>query len=219
LDEWSFNSLLFSTISGWAILMKQLNSRGAQNLGSTTMTLKPGLGSFLVLLVVTTAGVVAQQPVSESEPVTVTATVAAIDKATRVVTLKGPQGTREVKAPPEMEGFNSLRVGDQVTATYFEAVAINVRRPGQPAPSAKPETTVTRKDRTPGSEVRRQQTFTVTIDAVDLKAPASVRVRDAKGRVLSLPVIDPKQIQNLKTGETVDITYYESLLVKVERKK
>jgi hypothetical protein len=182
------------------------------------MTLKPGLSSLLVLFGLTAAGVLAQQTVSESEPVTVTATIAAIDKATRVVTLKGPQGTREVKAPPEMEGFNSLRVGDEVTATYFEAVAINVRRPGQPAPSAKPETTVTRKDRTPGSEMRRQQTFTVTIDAVNLKAPATVRVRDAKGRVLSLPVADPKQIQNLKAGDTVDITYYESLLVKVARK-
>jgi hypothetical protein len=31
-------------------------------------------------------------------------------------------------------------------------------------------------------------------------------------------VIDPKQIQNLKMGDTVDITYYESLLVKVDRK-
>jgi hypothetical protein len=181
------------------------------------MTIKPGLVCCLALLTVTTAGVMAQQPVYQSKPVTQTATIDAIDKANRVVILKGPMGNSfEVKAPDEMEGFDTLKVGDQVSVTYFEALAVRVRKPGEPAPPAEPTTTVQRKENTPGSETRREQNFTVTVDAIDAKAP-SVRVKGPKGRTLTLAVRDPKQLQNLKVGDTVDMTYYESLLVKVER--
>ena len=47
-----------------------------------------------------------------------------------------------------MEGFNSLKVGDQVTATYFAAVAVNLHR--HPAPAAAPVPTTQRKERTAG---------------------------------------------------------------------
>jgi hypothetical protein len=158
-----------------------------------------------------------QAPAKESTPVTVTATIEAIDKATRTVTLKGPKGNSvQVKAPEQMEGFNSLRVGDQVTATYFEAIAVSVHKPGTPAPPAGPTTMTQRKDRYPGSETRRQQTFTVTVEAIDPKAP-SLRVKDPQGHVVTLPVRDAAQIQNVNAGDTVDVTYYESLLIKVAR--
>jgi hypothetical protein len=179
------------------------------------MTRPLGLSCYLVLLAVTTVRVVAQQPAHESKPVTLTATIEAIDKANRVVTVKGPKGNSiAVKAPDQMEGFDSLKVGDEVSATYFEAVAVQVRKPGEPAPSADPTTTVRRKDRTPGSETRREQTFTVSIEAIDMKAP-SVRVKGPEGRVLTLAVRDPTRLQSLKVGDTVDVTYYDSLLVKV----
>lgn len=174
------------------------------------------VGCCLALLVLATAGLAAQKPVYESEPITHVATIQAIDKANRVVTLKGPQGNSvDLKVPDEMEGFNSLRVGDQVTATYFDAVIVRVRKPGDPAPSTQPETTVERKDRTPGSETRRTETRTVTVEAVDTKA-SLVRVKGPQG-VLTYSVRDPKQLQALKVGDTIDITYYESLLVKVTR--
>ena len=108
------------------------------------MNMKSGLSLCLVLLAMTTARVVAQQPVSESEAVTLTGTIEAIDKVNRIVTLKGPGRTVDVKAPPEMEGFTSLRVGDQVTATYFEAMVVSVRKPGQPAPPPPPVRTPAR---------------------------------------------------------------------------
>ena len=56
----------------------------------------------------------------------------------------------------------------------------------------------------------------VTVEAVDMKAP-SLRVKGPQGRVVTMTVADPKQLQNLKAGDTVDLTYFESLLVKVGR--
>lgn len=172
-----------------------------------------------VLLAFVPARVAAAQtskPIMASEPVTVTATIEAIDKATRTVTLKGPKGNSiEVKAPEAMQGFDRLKVGDQVSATYFEAIAAHVRRPGDPAPSADPMTTTMRKDRAPGSETRRQQTISVSVQALDPAVP-SVTVKGPSGRALTLRVQDPKVLQNVKVGDTVDVTYFESLLVKVD---
>jgi hypothetical protein len=177
------------------------------------------LGFLCCALLLGTPSILAtveQAPASEST-VTVTATIEAIDKTNRTVRLKGPKtGSVDIKAPAQLEGFNSLKVGDQVTATYFAAYAVNVRRPGDPAPPAAPTTTTVRKERTPGSETRSQQTFTVTVQAIDQKAP-SLTVKGPKGRVVPLAVQDAKQLQNLKVGDTVDVTYYESLLVKVTR--
>ena len=162
----------------------------------------------------------AQKQVAESKPVTITATIEAIDPTTRVVTLKGPGGNSvDVTAPEQMEGFKKLKVGDQVTATYFNAVAVKVRKPGEPAPSTEPSSTTSRKELTPGSETRRQQTFTVTVEAVDLAAP-SVTVKGPKGRVVTLAVSDPKHLENVKAGDTVDVNVsYESLLIKAARPK
>lgn len=68
----------------------------------------------------------------------ITARVTMIDKATRMVTLTGPEGnTRAVKAGPEVKRFDEIRIGDQVTVKYTEALLLDVK-PAAPAP--KPET-------------------------------------------------------------------------------
>jgi Cu/Ag efflux protein CusF len=158
-----------------------------------------------------------QEQRAQSAPQTLTATIEGIDKATRMVTLKGAGGTSlQIRAPEEMEGFNSLRVGDQVTAMYYDALAVSVRKPGDPAPPAASTTMTQRKDRTPGSETRRQLNFTVTIEAIDPRAP-SITVKGPQGRVVTLPVRDATQLQKVRIGDTVDVTYFESLLIRVTR--
>ena len=164
-------------------------------------------------------GVNAQRVIDDIKPITLTATIEKIDAATRTVTMKGSRGqTVEVTAPPDMQGFNTLKIGDVVSATYYEALAVQIRRPGEPAPPADPIVTTQRKEQTPGSEMRRQQTFTVSIEAIDLPAN-SVRVKGPRGNVLDIIARDPKQLQTLKVGDKVDVTYYESLLVQVKKGK
>jgi hypothetical protein len=160
-----------------------------------------------------------QTQLAQSKPATVTATIEAIDRANRTVTLKRSDGTSlEIKAPMEMQGFNTLKVGDQVTASYFEAVAVNVRKPGDPAPPSEPTTVIQRKERAPGSETRRQQTLRFTVRAIDSKVP-SLTVVDSQAHVVTLAVEDPKRLETLKVGDTVDVTYFESLLISVARPK
>jgi len=77
-----------------------------------------GCAAFIALIPIRAS---AQGGVIDSKPVTMTATIEAVDKANRTVTLKGPKGNSlEVKVEEQMEGFNRLKVGDQVSATYVE---------------------------------------------------------------------------------------------------
>ena len=74
----------------------------------------------------------------------VTATVEAIDYATRSVTLRGPEGnTRTIKVDPSVKRLNEVKKGDQVVARYTEGLAISVKTPPPAkaaAPSAPPAT-------------------------------------------------------------------------------
>jgi hypothetical protein len=178
-----------------------------------------GLVCCASLLMFQAIVVTARQAPAADSPVTLTATIEAIDKETRTVTLKRPTGTSvQIKAPDQMEGFYSLRVGDQVTATYYEMVVINLRKPGDPNTSTPPVTTTQRKDRTPGSETRRQRTVNGTIEAIDEKTRA-VTMKTSEGTLLMLPTVDAKQLTGLKAGDTIAATYYESLFIKVARAK
>jgi Cu/Ag efflux protein CusF len=164
-------------------------------------------------------GLLARKAIFESEPKVVTATIEAIDQASRVVTLKTEAGSRlHVTAPPEMEGFNRLKVGDIVSAKYYEAIAVRLARPGSPAPSGAPTTTVRRKDDKPGSETMRGRTIRAQITSVDAAAP-SLMVRTSDGVERAMAVTDAAQLRTLKADDQIDVTFYESRLVSVERPK
>ena len=159
----------------------------------------------------------AGQSLSPETTATVTATIEAVDKENRTVRLK-PTGrdSVDVKVPEDMQGFNTLRTGDQVTATYFADYAVDVRKAGDTAPPATPQTTTQRKERTPGSETRMERTFRVTVEAIDPKAP-SLTVKGPQGRVVTLGLRDASQLKNIQVGDTVDVKYFQSLLIKVSR--
>lgn len=159
----------------------------------------------------------AGQAFNPDTTVTVTATIEAVDKENRIVRLrrKGADSV-DVKAPADMQGFSSLRVGDQVTATYYADYAVEVRKPGDTTPPPAPTTLTQRKEATPGSETRMQRTFRVTVVAIDLKVP-SLTVKGPQGHIVTLGMPDANQLQNIKVGDTVDVKYFESMLVKVGR--
>jgi stage V sporulation protein SpoVS len=59
--------------------------------------------------------------------VDVSATVKAINRAKRTVTLKGADGSEAtVSVDPSMKEFDNLRVGDTIHARYTEAIAVSV---------------------------------------------------------------------------------------------
>ncbi|MGN6718911.1 MAG: hypothetical protein ACTHLX_16135 [Candidatus Binatia bacterium] len=64
---------------------------------------------------------------------TITATFETIDYDKRTVDLKGPRGNVvTLKVGPEAKNFKQIKTGDHVTAKYYRATAIYVRKPNEP---------------------------------------------------------------------------------------
>jgi len=160
----------------------------------------------------------AQKPASETEAVETTATIEAIDHSARLITLKGKNGNVEtIYAGPEIKRFDELKVGDTVTFRYYESIAYQIRKPGQPgaAPGIS-EPTITRSTGPkPGGTVAQQATASVTIKAIDAKVP-SVTVLTDDGRTMSFKVADKKKLEGLKAGDKVEVTYTQAFVVSVK---
>src|ERR1700704_258374 len=69
--------------------------------------------------------------VAAAQTVKLTATIVAIDPATREITLRD-SGGKEVTltAGPDVKNFAQMKVGDQVNAGYVEALALELKKGG-----------------------------------------------------------------------------------------
>jgi len=171
------------------------------------------------LLIPLTATAAAQTKTLPGEMKTMTATVEAIEASTRTVTLKGPQGNFvDVVAPPEMTKFSSIKVGDKVTARYYENIVLRVQKPGE-KPVDTDATSVTKgTGDKPGATASMQRTITATITAIDMKVP-SITFSGPNNWTYSSRVEDKKALASVKVGDKVDITWTAALLVSFDAAK
>ena len=98
----------------------------------STMAMTGALAGMALLLAGSPAG--AQSRTIQGDSVTVTATIEAIDAGTRTLTVKNDDGTYEsIVAPASMTRFGELKVGDKITARYYENVVVRLKRPNEAA--------------------------------------------------------------------------------------
>jgi Cu/Ag efflux protein CusF len=147
----------------------------------------------------------------------VTATIEAIDTANRQVTLKGPDGNMvTIDVPESVKRFSELKVGDKVTFRYTEAALVQVQKAEE---SSKLGTTMDSslergKTARPSGTVARTITATVAVEALDASVP-SLTVRTADGNTQSFRVQDAKNLEGVKKGDHLVITYKEALAINV----
>jgi hypothetical protein len=178
---------------------------------------------FLMFIVIACLGVVtaaAQQAVEQAGNVSKTATITAIDHTNRVVTLKDDKGSvEEIVCGPEVKRFDELKVGDTVTFSYHAAVVYEIAKPGAGAAATPDSVSAVRGQGVkPSGAYTRQQKVTVTVEAVDPAVP-SITVRAPNGNTLSAQVKDKKNIEGVKVGDKIDITYTQAMMVTVEPPK
>ena len=154
------------------------------------------------------------------QTVKATATITAIDKSTRDVTLKGPQGNMmTVTAGPDVKNFDALKVGDQVDMQYVEALTLQLRKGGDKtvAKTEKTDAVGAKKGEAPGGAVGRQVTVVANVVALD---PAK-QVVTLKGpnQTVDLRVADPAQFKNIAVGDQVEATFTQAFAVAVEPAK
>jgi hypothetical protein len=160
----------------------------------------------------------AQGTISKASSVTATATIEAIDSTTRQVTLKNEKGEEDTfVVGSDVKRFDELKVGDKVKLTYVESLVFQLRKPGDASNPAADNAAFTRaKGALPGGTVARQQKTTVTVKAIDLAVP-SITVTTADGRTVTRKIEDKKNLDGVKVGDRIDITYTEAILTSVVR--
>ena len=150
----------------------------------------------------------------------VTATITAVDAATREVTLKGPKG-REVTLllGPEVKNFAQMKVGDSVTAEYVEALTLELKKGGKAvvARTEKAGAAAAKPGEKPAGMAGRQITITADVTAVD-PATQTVTLRGPK-QTIDLKISDPEQFKLVKVGDQVEANYAEALAIAVEPTK
>ena len=150
----------------------------------------------------------------------ITATITAIDKATRDVTLKGPQGNLvTVTAGPEVKNFDKLKVGDQVDLRYVEALTLELKKGGGLVVSRTVEAGAAgaKPGEMPAGAVGRQVTIVADVVAVD-PAKQTVTLKGPKQSV-DLRIQDPEQFKRIAKGDQVEATYTQALAMAVEPAK
>jgi hypothetical protein len=178
-----------------------------------------GITACVALSGVGIAQPAATQPKGEAVigAIQVTATVTKIDLATREVSLKTNDG-RELTfvVDPAVKNLPQVKPGDQVEATYTEAIAYEVKKGGAAGVTSAAAGATAKPGGKPAGAVGQQITLTVSVAAIDPKVP-SVTFKGPGGNTRTVRVQRPEKLQGVSVGDTVDITYTEALAVKVER--
>lgn len=161
----------------------------------------------------------ADRDVVVAEKIELSGKVVSVDKKARSIIVEGPQGNRvEFDAPKEAANFDQIAVGDEVKATYFEAVALSIHPAADATPGAAEITTVALAPPggTPGG---------VIADTVELKAV--VRAVDADARLVTLELPGGElvalragkgvDLARVKVGEEVVATHTEALAITISK--
>ena len=149
----------------------------------------------------------------------ITATVYAIDVATRIVTLQHDMGGVEtLKVGPEVKGLERFAVGDTVVVDYEQGLALEFQPAGSefvpptavaaPGPGDKGPSTVA----SAGQSVQS----TVTVTGVN-SARRLVTIETPAGRVFKVKAGPKVQLERLKVGDRLLATYVEAVAIKLEK--
>ena len=186
--------------------------------------------SFLIwaLLLPFALPVVAQQStdkpsVMESDLITLTAKVVAVDKAARLVTLQGEQGNSvQIVAGDEVRNFDQIDVGDRVITKFYRAVAIKVTETEAKILSTEMALDEGRvaTGQKPGGLIIGQITVTAEIMQLDKENQTVTIKRQQQGEpsiiLQTVSVRNPAHLDNIDPGDMVVINYQQSVAISVQ---
>lgn len=164
-------------------------------------------------------------PMSRQDSVLVseTATVEAINRDTREITLKGALGNEvSFVVDQRVKRLNEVNVGDKVTADYYISVAAELREPTadeqqhpitllEGAGKAPPGTS-------PAAGGLRRYKVVTTVEGLD-RPTQTLTIKGPRGNYLTVRVADPSNLTKMKIGDNIVVTYTEALAISVKKAK
>ena len=150
-------------------------------------------------------------------------TVESINPATREIVVRGPNGGAvSVIAGEQAKNFDKVHVGDTVSISYLQGIAAQMSKGDTKVSEPAGSTFAYRAGggTKPGGGVGQSVTATVKIEDVD-PTSHTVAFRSSDGTVHVVTARSPQMqqfVRTLKRGDSVDVTYTESIAVNVTPK-
>src|SRR4029077_14070147 len=136
------------------------------------MNLRAVCGAVLMVGVTAASAAAQVTKTLSGETKVMTATGESIERASREITVKKADGTYEaIYVPAAIKRFDTLKIGDRITAKYYETMVLRMTPPGQKNTDTASEGLV-RTDGRPSGTASHQQTITATITAIDPAVPS-----------------------------------------------
>src|SRR5262245_7804931 len=185
--------------------------------------LKRVVSCLVFLSIVTLLPTVARGQVREAvlSEINFQGTIDAIDHTGRTVTIRGQQGNFvTLDVPTSVTRFDQLKVGDRITAAYYDRVNVRLKPAGEPAVDRRvaPNVTTPSPGLLPSGTIANQRVATATITAWD-PTTKTISFTGPNGTAYSRKLtdaLDPSIVAGLKPGDRVDVTWTEALRVNVE---
>ncbi len=163
----------------------------------------------------------ASAPVTlSSEQVTLEGSITRVDRANRMVTIRGSDGGEvDMFVGDEVRNFDQLQVGDRVALDYNRAIAAEIR----PAGSGEVGTTMEQggsragAGSRPGGSVSETVTLVAEVMAVDTAAN-TVTLKGPRGNVVTLEVQREDmraRLGSVKAGDLLRVTFTEAVAVNI----
>lgn len=158
--------------------------------------------------------------VAIAQGIKVSVLVTAIDKASRTLTLKGPEGRSfDVVAGDAVKNFAQIKVNDEVVVEYIRALTLEVKKGGGPRERIESTDAVRAKPgEKPAGAVGRQ--VTIVADVIDVNPKdKTITVKGPKGNIVELEVKNPDHFKVVKKGDQIEANYVEAVALSVEPAK
>ena len=176
-------------------------------------------GAVFILAAAVSTGAAQVSKTIQGEAKTVTVIVEAIEHASRSVTVRKPDGTYEVLSfPTTIKRFDTLKVGDKITARYYENIVLQLKAPGDKDVNTAAAGVTKAAEGKAAVTSARQRTITATIAAIDPAVP-SITFTGPNGWKYTGRVQDKEALSRVKVGDRLDITWTEALLLSIDEPK
>jgi Cu/Ag efflux protein CusF len=193
------NQWIVALILALALVLASYSGPGAAYAASTGDQIKPMEGLIIV------------------DSTTATATVQAVDREKRTVTLRSPDGTTNTyKIGKQVANFDQIKVGDRVKATLVDSLAVVIRKADEPPSIGEDEAVaLAPKGARPGVVVANTTELTATVKAVDT-AKRTVTLAGPAGTTRILKVGPDVDLTKVQPGDNIVVRYTEALALLVE---
>ncbi len=157
--------------------------------------------------------------VVEASVVTAQAKVVKVDHKSRIVMLRNADGeTFDVQVGDEVKNFPQVKKGDDVVISYYESIAITLRKPGEATAGVETADTVGRATmgEKPDLAAGKQTTVTATVVGLN-KKKGTVTLKGPRGKVVTVTARESKRLDPVKVGDLVEAVYTEAIAISVEK--